>query len=102
MLGNYRGKYSSKLQARLQRVFETTGHAHSKQLFTEHLHYACAKTSDNVVKKTLRVPGVEIRIPFLICYLQLLYKIELDRCFCPELAGHVTNQNISADEGKPM
>ena len=30
-------------------------------------------------------PGLEIRIGFLICYLQSLYKIELRQYFCPDL-----------------
>ena len=78
-------------------------HAHSKQLFTGHLNDACAKTSDIVVIKIMTsAPGVEIRIAFLICYLQSLYEIELGHYFCPEFVGHVTNQNILVDAGKLM
>ena len=47
-------------------------------------------------------PGVEIRIAFLICYLQSLYEIEPGHYFCPEFVGHVTNQNILVDAGKLM
>ena len=47
-------------------------------------------------------PGVEIRIAFLICYLQSLYEIELGHYFCPEFVGHVTNQNILVDAGNVM
>ena len=46
--------------------------------------------------------GVEIRIVFLICYLQSLSEIELANYFCPEFVGDVTNQNILLDEGKFM
>ena len=54
------------------------------------------KTSDVVMIKimTLKSPGVEIRIPFLICYLQSLYENKLGHYFCPKCAGQVTNQNI--------
>ena len=45
---------------------------------------------------------VEIRIAFLICYLQSLYEIELGHYFCPEFVGHVTNQNNLVDAGKLM
>ena len=48
------------------------------------------------------VPGVEIRIAFLIYYLQSLYEIEPGHYFCPEFVGHVTNQNILVDAGKLM
>ena len=41
-----------------------------------------------------RAPGVEIRIAFLIGYLQSLYEFELGHYNCPEFVGHVTNQNI--------
>ena len=77
-----------------------TAHAHSKQLYTGHLDDACAKTSDIVIKIKTSAPGVEIRIVFLICYLQSLYEIELGRYFCPEYVGHVVNQNILIDVGK--
>ena len=77
-------------------------HTHSKQLFTGHLYDACAKTSDIVLIKIVTSPGVEIRIAFLICYLQSLYEIELGHYFCPEFVGHVTNQNILVDAGKLM
>ena len=79
----------------------SAAHAHSKQLFTGHLYDACAKTSDIVLIK-IKTSGVEIRIAFLICYLQSLYEIELGHYFCPEFAGHVTNQNILADGGRLM
>ena len=60
-------------------------HAHSKQLFAGHLHDACAKTSDIVLIKIMTsAPGVEVRIAFLICYLESLYKIELGHNFCSE------------------
>ena len=60
-------------------------HPHSKQLFTGYLYDACTKFSDIVLIKIMTsTPGVEIRIAFLICYLQSLYKIELDHYFCPE------------------
>ena len=36
-------------------------------------------------------PGNETRISFLICYLQLLYKIEPGHCFCPEFGRYITN-----------
>ena len=39
-------------------------------------------------------PGVEIRIAFLIGYLQSLYEFELGHYYCPEFVGHVANQNI--------
>ena len=42
---------------------------------------------------------VEIRIAFLICYLQSLNEIELGHYFCPEFVGHVTNQNNLVDAG---
>ena len=59
-----------------------------KKLFTRHLQDAWAKTSDIVVIKIMiSVPGVEIWIAFLICYLQLLYEIEMGHYFCPEFAG---------------
>ena len=45
-------------------------------------------------------PGVEIRTPFLICYLQSLHEIELGHYFFPEFVEHVTNQNILVDAGK--
>ena len=77
-------------------------HSHSKQLFTEHSYVACEKTSDIVLIKIMTSAGVEIRIAFLICYLQSLYKIELGHYFCPEFVGHVTNQNILVDAGKLM
>ena len=77
-------------------------HTHSKQLFTGHLYGACAKTSDIVLIKIMTSAGVEIRIAFLICYLQSLYEIELGHYFCPEFVGHVTNQNILADGGRLM
>ena len=77
-------------------------HAHSKQLFTGHLYDACAKTSDIVLIKIMTSAGVEIRIAFLICYLQSLYEIEPGHYFCPEFVGHVTNQNILVDAGKLM
>ena len=61
------------------------------------------KTPDVVVIKIMtNAPGVEIVIGFLICYLQSLYEIELGYYFCPEFAGHVTNQNILVDAGKRM
>ena len=41
--------------------------------------------------KVWRVPGVEIRITFLICYLQSLYEIKQVHYFCPEFVGHVTD-----------
>ena len=47
-------------------------------------------------------PGVEIRIAFLICYLQSLYEIELGHYFCPEFVGHVISPNILVDVGKLM
>ena len=50
----------------------------------------------------MSAPGVDIRIAFLICYLQSLYEIELGHYFCPEFVGHVTNQNILVDAGKLM
>ena len=78
-------------------------HAHSKLLFTGHLYDACTKTSDIVVIKIMMsTPGVEIRIAFLICYLQPLYEIELGHYFCPDFVGHVTNQNILVGAGKLM
>ena len=78
-------------------------HADSKQIFTGHLYDACGKTPDIVVIKIVAIaPGVEIRITFLICYLQSLYEIELGHYFCPEFVGHVANQNILVDAGKPM
>ena len=78
-------------------------HAHSKQLFAGHLHDACAKTSDIVLIKIMTsAPGAEVRIAFLICYLESLYKIELGHNFCPESVGHATNQNILVDAGKLM
>ena len=59
-----------------------------KKLFTRHLQDAWAKTSDIVVIKIMiSVPGVEIWIAFLICYLQLLCEIEMGHYFCPEFAG---------------
>ena len=80
-----------------------TYHAHSKQLFTEHLYEACAKASDIVLIKIMTsAPGVEIRIAFLICYLQLLCEIELGLYFCPEFVGDVINQNNLVDTGKLM
>ena len=78
-------------------------HVHSKQLFTEHLYDACAKTSDIVlIKFMIKAPGVEIRIEFLICYLQSWCNIELGHYFCPEFVGQVTNQKILVDAGKLM
>ena len=78
-------------------------HAHSKQLFMGHLYDACAKTSDiGSIKIMTSVPGVEIRIAFLIYYLQSLYEIEPGHYFCPEFVGHVTNQNILVDAGNVM
>ena len=50
----------------------------------------------------MSMPVVETGIAFLICYLQLLYEIELGHCFCPEFVGHVANQNILVDAGKLM
>ena len=47
----------------------------------------------------LSAPGVEIRIAFLICYLQSLYEIGKGHYFCPEFVGHLTNQNILVDAG---
>ena len=61
------------------------------------------KTLEMVLIKIMTsTPGFEIRIAFLICYLQSLYEIELGYYFCPEFAGHVTNQNILVDAGKLM
>ena len=78
-------------------------HAHSKQLFAGHLYNVSAKTLNIVLIKIMTsTPGVEIRTVFLIFYLQSLYEIELGYYFCPEFAGHVTNQNILADAGKLM
>ena len=48
----------------------------------------------------MSAPGVEIRIDILISFLQSLYEIELDHCFCPELVEHVTNQNTFGWRGK--
>ena len=96
-------KMSSSAQpsAIQKKKYRTITHAHSKQLFTGHLCDACANTSDIVLIKIMtRAPGVEIRIAFLICYLQSLYEIELGHYFCPEFAVHVTNQNILVDAGK--
>ena len=53
-------------------------------------------------KKIMTSAVVEIRIAFLICYLQSLYEIELGHYFCPEFVGHVTNQNNLVDAGKLM
>ena len=53
-------------------------------------------------KKIMTSTVVEIRIAFLICYLQSLYEIELGHYFCPEFVGHVTNQNNLVDAGKLM
>ena len=53
-------------------------------------------------KKVMKSTVVEIRIAFLICYLQSLYEIELGHYFCLEFVGHVTNQNILVDKGKLM
>ena len=50
-----------------------------------------------VIKIMMSAPGVEIRIGFLICYLQSLYEIKLDHYFCPEFVEHVTNRNILVD-----
>ena len=50
----------------------------------------------------MSMPVVKIGIAFLICYLQLLYEIELGHRFCPEFVGHVTNQNNLVDTGKLM
>ena len=47
-------------------------------------------------------PDVEIRIAFLICYLQSLYENQLGHYFCPEFVGHVANQNILVDAEKRM
>ena len=78
-------------------------HAHSKQLFTGHLYDSCTKTSDIVLIKIMTsASGVEFRIAFLICYLQSLYKIELDYYFSPEFVGHVTNHSILVDAGRLM
>ena len=55
-----------------------------------------------LIKIMMSAPGVKIRIAFFICYLQSLYEIELGYYFCPEFAGHVTNQNILVDAGKLM
>ena len=55
-----------------------------------------------LIKIMTSTPGVEIRIAFLICYLQPLYEIELGHYFCSEFVGHVTNQNILVDAGKLM
>ena len=79
------------------------GHAHSKQVFTGHLYDICTKAPSIVVIKIMTsAPGIEIRIAFLICYLQLLYENEPGHYFCPEFMGHVTNQNILVDAGKLM
>ena len=53
-------------------------------------------------KKIMMSAVVEIRIVFLICYLQSLYEIELGHYFYPEFVGHVTNQNNLFDAGKRM
>ena len=55
-----------------------------------------------MMKIMTSAPGPEIRIVFLICYLQSFYEIELDHYFGPEFQGHVTNQNILVDAGKLM
>ena len=47
-------------------------------------------------------PCVEIRIAFLICYLQSLHEIELGHYFCREFVGHVTSPNVLVDVGKLM
>ena len=84
-------------------INSATSHAQSKQLFTGYLNDAYAKTSAIVVIKIMTsAPGVEIRIAFLICYLQSLYEIELGHYFCREFVGHVANQNILVDAGKRM
>ena len=84
-------------------IFKFLSHANSKQLFPVHLFYACTKTSDIVVIRTMTsAPGVKVRIAFLICYLQSLYEIELDHYFCSEFVRHVTNQNILVDAETPM
>ena len=76
-------------------------HAHSKQLFTEHLYNAWAKTLNIILIKIMAsTPGVEIRTVFLIFYLQSLYEIELGYYFCPEFVDHVTSENISIDTEK--
>ena len=77
-------------------------HAHSRKLFTGHLYDACAKTSDIVLIKIMKSAGAEIRIAFLICYLQSLYGIELGHYFWPKFVGHVTNQKILVDAVKRM
>ena len=78
-------------------------HAPSKQLLTGHLYDSCTKTSDIVLIKIMTsASGVEFRIAFLICYLQSLYKIELDYYFSPEFVGHVTNHSILVDAGRLM
>ena len=78
-------------------------HAHSKQLFKGHLYDACTKTSSDIVLiKIMTSAGVEIRIAFMICYLESLYEIEMGHYFCPKFVGHVTNQNILVDAGKLM
>ena len=53
-------------------------------------------------KKIMTSTVVEIRIAFLICYLQSLNEIELGYYFWPEFVGHVTNQNILVDAEKLM
>ena len=55
-----------------------------------------------LIKIMTSTPRVEIRIAFSICYLQLLYEIELGHYFCSEFVGHITNQNILVDAGKLM
>ena len=55
-----------------------------------------------LIKIMTSAPGVEIRIAFLICYLQSLYEIELGHYFCPEFVGHVISPNILVDVGKLM
>ena len=48
-------------------------HNYVNYVVAGHLYDTCAKTSDIVVIKTWWAPDVEIRIAFLICYLQSLY-----------------------------
>ena len=77
--------------------------AHSKQLFAGHLYDACVKKLNIALIKIITSAScVEIRIAFLICYLQSWHEIELVHYFCPEFVGHVTNQKILVDAGKLM
>ena len=75
---------------------------HTFKTATGHLYDACAKTSDIALIKIMTSARVEIRIAFLISYLQSLYEIELGHYFCPKFVGHVTNQNILVDVGQLM